>query len=82
MADDLTVQLHQIGHDARAAARVLATVSSEKKNEALLAMAEELIAQREKIIEPTPLISQRATQMDSQGQCSTVFVSMRRDSLR
>ncbi len=46
MADNLTVQLHEIGRNARAASRLLATVSAEKKNAALLAMAEELIAQK------------------------------------
>ena len=50
MADNLTVQLHEIGRDARAAARLLATVSAEKKNAALLAMADELIVQKDSLL--------------------------------
>jgi glutamate-5-semialdehyde dehydrogenase len=41
--DDLTKQIHEIGRASRAAARVLATASSESKNAALLAMAERLL---------------------------------------
>lgn len=50
MADNLTVQLDEIGRDARAAARLLATVSAEKKNAALLAMADELIVQKDSLL--------------------------------
>ena len=50
MADDLTTQIHEIGRAARAAARVLATTSSEKKNAALLAMADQLLIQKQLII--------------------------------
>ncbi len=50
MAEDLTSQIHEIGAAARQAARLLATTSSAKKNEALLAMAEQLLAQSEAIL--------------------------------
>ncbi|MFZ0436094.1 MAG: glutamate-5-semialdehyde dehydrogenase [Chthoniobacterales bacterium] len=49
MAEDLTSRIHEIGAAAREAARLLATTSSAKKNEALLAMAEQLLAQSEAI---------------------------------
>ena len=50
MAEDLTSRIHEIGAAAREAARLLATTSSAKKNEALLAMAEQLLAQSEAIL--------------------------------
>lgn len=50
MASELTSQIHEIGAAARAAARVLATTSSELKNSALLAMAEQLVAQSDSIL--------------------------------
>jgi len=50
MAEDLTSRIHEIGSAAREAARLLATTSSAKKNEALLAMAEQLLAQSEAIL--------------------------------
>lgn len=50
MAEDLTSRIHEIGNAAREAARLLATTSSAKKNEALLAMAEQLLAQSEAIL--------------------------------
>ena len=50
MADDLTVQLHDIGRAARAAARVLATTDSTIKNAALVAMADQLLEQKEAIM--------------------------------
>ena len=50
MAEDLTSRIHEIGAAARDAARLLATTSSAKKNEALLAMAEQLLAQSEAIL--------------------------------
>jgi glutamate-5-semialdehyde dehydrogenase len=50
MAEDLTSRIHEIGAAAREAARLLATTSSAKKNEALLAMAEHLLAQGEAIL--------------------------------
>ena len=50
MADDLTAQIHEIGSTARAAARVLATTSSEKKNAALLAIADQLLKEHETIV--------------------------------
>jgi len=50
MAEDLTSRIHEIGRTARAAARVLATASTEKKNAALLAMADQLLIQKEAII--------------------------------
>jgi glutamate-5-semialdehyde dehydrogenase len=50
MAEDLTSRIHEIGAAAREAARLLSTTSSAKKNEALLAMAEQLLAQSEAIL--------------------------------
>ena len=50
MAEDLTSRIHDIGAAARAAASKLATLSSAKKNEALLAMADQLLAQSEAIL--------------------------------
>ncbi len=50
MAENLTSRIHEIGAAAREAARLLATTSSAKKNEALLAMAEQLLAQSEAIL--------------------------------
>jgi glutamate-5-semialdehyde dehydrogenase len=50
MADDLRAQIHEIGCAARAAARVLATTSSESKNAALHAMADVLLTQSAEII--------------------------------
>ena len=50
MAEDLTSRIHEIGAAARAAARELAILSSAKKNEALLAMADQLLAQNEAIL--------------------------------
>jgi glutamate-5-semialdehyde dehydrogenase len=50
MAEDLTSRIHEIGAAAREAARLLATTSSAKKNEALLAMAEQLHGQSESIL--------------------------------
>jgi len=50
MAEDLTSRIHEIGAAAREAARLLATTSSAKKNEALLAMAGQLLAQSEAIL--------------------------------
>lgn len=50
MAEDLTSRIHEIGAAAREAARLLATTSSAKKNEALLVMAEQLLAQSEAIL--------------------------------
>jgi glutamate-5-semialdehyde dehydrogenase len=50
MAEDLISRIHEIGAAAREAARLLATTSSAKKNEALLAMAEQLLAQSEAIL--------------------------------
>ena len=50
MADDLTTRIHEIGEAARAAARILATTSSETKNTALLAMADQLLEQSPSIL--------------------------------
>lgn len=50
MAEDLTSRIHAIGTDARSAARLLATTSSERKNAALLAMAEQLLSQSDSIL--------------------------------
>ncbi|MEY2906186.1 MAG: Gamma-glutamyl phosphate reductase, partial [Verrucomicrobiota bacterium] len=50
MAEDLTSRIHDIGAAAREAARLLAMTSSAKKNRALLAMAEQLLAQSEAIL--------------------------------
>jgi glutamate-5-semialdehyde dehydrogenase len=50
MADDLTAQLHAVGEAARSAARILAVTSSETKNAALLAMADQLLADAPSIL--------------------------------
>lgn len=50
MFTDLTAQLHAIGETARSAARILAVTSSEKKNTALLAMAESLLDKKDSIL--------------------------------
>ena len=50
MAEDLTSRIHDIGAAARAAASELAILPSAKKNEALLAMADQLLAQSEAIL--------------------------------
>ena len=50
MSTDLTAQLHAIGEAARSAARILAVTSSEKKNVALLAMAESLLDKKDSIL--------------------------------
>jgi glutamate-5-semialdehyde dehydrogenase len=50
MADDLTARIHSIGEAARAAARILATTSSESKNTALLAMADSLLKEAPSIL--------------------------------
>ena len=50
MADDLTARIHSIGKAARAAARILATTSSESKNAALLAMADRLVKEAPSIL--------------------------------
>jgi len=50
MAEDLTSQIHAIGAAARAASRLLATTSSERKNAALLAMAEQLLSRSDAIL--------------------------------
>lgn len=50
MAENLTSQIHEIGVAARAAARVLGSVSSVAKNKALLSMAGQLLAQSEAIL--------------------------------
>lgn len=51
MTDDLTAQLHAIGNAARSAARTLAVTSSETKNAALRAMADQLLAHSIAILE-------------------------------
>jgi glutamate-5-semialdehyde dehydrogenase len=55
MAEDLTSQIHEIGGAARAAARVLGSISSEAKNKALLSMADQLLAQSEAILKANAL---------------------------
>jgi glutamate-5-semialdehyde dehydrogenase len=50
MADDLTARIHSIGEAARAAARILATTSSESKNTALIAMADSLLKEAPSIL--------------------------------
>lgn len=50
MSTDLTAQLHAIGEAARSAARILAATSSEKKDSALLAMADSLLDREETIL--------------------------------
>ncbi len=50
MAEDLTSRIHEIGRTARAAARLLATAPADKKNAALLAMADQLLLQKEAIL--------------------------------
>jgi len=50
MSSDLTAQLQAIGEAARSAARILAVTSSEKKNSALLAMADCLLDKEDTIL--------------------------------
>jgi glutamate-5-semialdehyde dehydrogenase len=50
MFTDLTAQLHAICETARSAARILAVTSSEKKNAALLTMAESLLDKKDSIL--------------------------------
>jgi glutamate-5-semialdehyde dehydrogenase len=50
MSTDLTAQLHAIGEAARSAARILAVTSSEKKDSALLAMADSLLDREDAIL--------------------------------
>ena len=50
MEEELTSLIHEIGGAARAAARVLGSISSEAKNKALLSMADQLLAQSEAIL--------------------------------
>lgn len=50
MRDELTSRIHEIGAAARAAARVLASTSSGRKNDALLAMADQLLSRSEAIL--------------------------------
>lgn len=50
MAEDLKSRIHAIGAAARSAARLLAMTSSERKNAALLAMAEQLLSQSDVIL--------------------------------
>jgi glutamate-5-semialdehyde dehydrogenase len=67
MSDDLRVQIHEIGRAARAAARVLATISSESKNAALHAMADELLSQHDLIIAANALDLKAAEQNGLSG---------------
>jgi glutamate-5-semialdehyde dehydrogenase len=46
----ITAELHLLGRAAREASRFLATVSTEQKNRALLAMAEKILASQEEIL--------------------------------
>jgi glutamate-5-semialdehyde dehydrogenase len=50
MADDLTAQLHAVGDAAQSAARILAVTSSDTKNAALLAMADQMLADAPSIL--------------------------------
>ena len=55
MAEDLTSRIHEIGAAARTAARVLASTSSERKNNALLAMAGQLLSRSDSILSANAL---------------------------
>ncbi|MBX9742452.1 MAG: glutamate-5-semialdehyde dehydrogenase [Chthoniobacterales bacterium] len=48
---NLTAQLHSLGQAARKASSTLATSSTEQKNRALLAMADQMLADEKKILE-------------------------------
>ena len=50
MANDLTSELHLIGERARSAARILAVATPEAKNAALLAMADQILANAPEIL--------------------------------
>jgi len=50
MSDDLTIQIHEIGAAARAAARILAVTPTETKNAALASMVNEIVAQASQIL--------------------------------
>ncbi len=50
MANDLTSELHLIGERARSAARILALATPEAKNAALLAMADQILANAPEIL--------------------------------
>ena len=50
MANDLTSELHLIGDRARSAARILALATPEAKNAALLAMADQILANAPEIL--------------------------------
>lgn len=50
MAENLTSRIHEIGGAARAAARVLGSLSPEAKNKALLSMSDQLLTQSEAIL--------------------------------
>ncbi len=49
-AEDVTMLMDRIGRQAKAAARILATASAQKKNDALNAMAESLLASKDVIL--------------------------------
>lgn len=57
----LTSQIHSLGQAARQAAPILATSSTEQKNEALLAMANQIIVDEKKILEANERDIQAAT---------------------
>lgn len=49
-AEDIKAEVMEIGQRAKAASRIMATMSTEKKNDALMSMAEALIANSERIL--------------------------------
>ncbi len=49
-AEDIKAEVMEIGRRAKAASRIMATMSTEKKNNALMSMAEALIASSERIL--------------------------------
>jgi glutamate-5-semialdehyde dehydrogenase len=79
MTNDLTSQIHEFGHAARAAARVLATTSTESKNSALLAMADQLLIQKESIFVANALDLESAV---SHGLSGAMLDRLRLDEKR
>ena len=49
-AEDVSILMDRIGRQAKAAARILSTASAQKKNDALNAMAESLLASKDEIL--------------------------------
>jgi len=61
-AEDIKAEMMEIGKRAKAASRIMATMSTEKKNSALISMAESLVANTEKILAANEKDMEVATQ--------------------